>query len=176
MPFTPLGALPGGFNHSVGTKSRGSTITALKIVGTASLPDGNFTGMLWTRATGMQNIGRFPNADYTAAEGINDSNQVVGWGFTSFGQERTSSFYWTVSLGMRLLSTFGGHETFAWGINQQGNIVGHSTLAHNTAVHAVLWTNYTSAPQDLGTLPGGNNSYARGLNNVGQVAGYADVP
>jgi len=28
----------------------------------------------------------------------------------------------------------------------------------------------------LGTLPGGVNSYARGINNLGQVVGYADVP
>ena len=73
-------------------------------------------------------------------------------------------------------STLGGNETFAWGINKQGNIAGHSNLAHNTAVHATLWTSYTSAPLDLGTFPCGNNSYARGLNNVGQVTGYADVP
>jgi hypothetical protein len=31
-------------------------------------------------------------------------------------------------------------------------------------------------PIDLGTLPGGTNSYCRAINNLGQVAGVSHVP
>jgi uncharacterized membrane protein len=112
----------------------------------------------------------------TAAEGINDSNRVVGWGFTNSVETTISAFYWSQSVGRHRLNTFGGDQTFAWGINQQGNLAGHSNLSGDAAVHAALWNTYTSTPTDLGTFPGGVNSYARGLNNLAQVVGYADVP
>jgi hypothetical protein len=157
-PLIPLSHLPGGL-HSVGTaiNNHGS------IVGTASLPDGAFTGMIWNRHIGMQNIGRFSGGAYSAAEGINDSHQVVGWGFTNSIETTSSAFYWSQSVGRHRLSTFGGDQTFAWGINQQGNIAGHSNLSGDAAVRATLWNTYTRTPTDLGTLPGGVNSYARGL-------------
>ena len=169
-PFMPLGHLPGGL-HSVGTAINNNTV----IVGTASLADGSFTGMMWSAGT-MHDIGLLPGGTSTAAEAINDSNQVVGWGFTNSARTKTSAFYFTMSGGHHLLATLGGNQTYAWGISQKGFIAGHSQLTGDTATHAVLWDSYTSTPTDLGTLPGGTNSYARGLNNAIQVVGYADVP
>jgi probable HAF family extracellular repeat protein len=61
----------------------------------------------------------------------------------------------------------------AFGINVSGMIAGYSSTADGT-VHATRWTDHTSAPQDLGSLKVGGNSYARGINNKGQVVGYAD--
>jgi len=168
-PFTPLGHLPGGL-HSVGNAINNHTV----IVGTASLADGSFTTMLWSSGV-MHNIGIFPGGGYTAATAINDSNQVVGWGFTNSSRTKASAFYWT-DPGLHVLTSFGGNQTLAFGISGKGFIVGYSELAGNTAIHAALWDSYTSAPIDLGTLPGGNNSYARGLNNALQVVGFADVP
>jgi probable HAF family extracellular repeat protein len=164
-----LGHLPGGL-HSVGTAINNNTF----IVGTASLADGSFTAMLW-HAGVMHNIGIFSGGTYTAAEAINDSDQVIGWGFTNSSRTKTSAFYWT-NPGFHVLTTLGGDQTYAWGISAKGFIAGHSQLPGDTATHAVLWNSYTSTPTDLGTLPGGVNSYARGLNNALQVVGYADVP
>jgi len=76
---------------------------------------------------------------------------------------------------MVLLQTLGGLQSAAFSINNTGAIAGYSTNSGG-AIHAVLWPDKSSAPQDLGTLPGGTNSYGRFINNVGQVAGYADVP
>jgi probable HAF family extracellular repeat protein len=107
-PLIPLGHLPGGL-HSVGTAINNQG----PIAGRASLPDGAFTSMIWNRHIGMQNIGRFSGGAYTAAEGINDSNQVVGWGFTNSSETTSSAFYWSQSVGRHRLSTFGGDQTFA---------------------------------------------------------------
>ena len=54
-------------------------------------------------------------------------------------------------------------------------IAGWSSNA-SEEIHAVLWSNYTSVPQDLGTLPGGTISYAYGINSSGQVVGFSAVP
>jgi uncharacterized membrane protein len=169
MPLVNLGHLPGAL-HSVGNAINNNAV----VVGTASLPTCcSFTAMIWSLATGMHDIGLLPGSTYTAAEGINDSRQVVGWGYTNTG---SSAFYWSQSTGRLLLPTLGGDQNFAWGISAKGFIAGHSTLPGDTATHATLWNSYTSGPTDLGTLPGGLNSYARGLNNALQVVGYADVP
>jgi len=72
---------------------------------------------------------------------------------------------------MTLLQTLGGTQSAGFGINQSGEFAGYTTNAAE-AFHATTWATNTSAPQDLGTLPGGTNSYARGINNLGQVVGH----
>jgi uncharacterized membrane protein len=169
-PLMNLGHLPGGL-HSVGNALNNHAV----VVGTASLADGNFTGMIWSSGT-MSNIGIFAGGTYTAAEAINDANQVVGWGFLNTGKTKSSAFYYTTGTGRVVLTTLGGDQTYAFGINQKGFIAGYSELPGDTATHAVLWDSYTSTPTDLGTFLGGTNSYGRGLNDNLQVVGYADVP
>jgi len=76
---------------------------------------------------------------------------------------------------MVTMQTLGGTAGFAHDINIGGTIAGWSTIASG-ANHAALWASYTSAPQDLGTLPGGTISYAYGINTAGQIVGLSDVP
>ena len=67
---------------------------------------------------------------------------------------------------MRDLGTLGGRESYAYGINASGQVVGYSSLPDGS-IHAFLWTN--GVMKDLGTL--GGNSYAYGINDVGQIVG-----
>jgi probable HAF family extracellular repeat protein len=59
---------------------------------------------------------------------------------------------------------------FAIGINNQGQVVGHSNLPNNTTFHAFLWTRETGM-RDLGTLPGDVASLATHINDRGEVVG-----
>jgi probable HAF family extracellular repeat protein len=73
------------------------------------------------------------------------------------------------------LGTLGG-GTIALGINDKTQAVGGSVLAGGS-FHAFVFQQ--GALSDLGTLPGGNNSEAFGLNESGQVvgtSGTAGVP
>ena len=67
------------------------------------------------------------------------------------------------------LPSLGGKWSFAYGINNAGQVVGYSFTSDNST-HATLWNG--GAPIDLGTLPGGTSSFAHAINNGGQIVGY----
>jgi probable HAF family extracellular repeat protein len=141
-----------------------------RITGTANVADGTWHAFVWSRSSGMIDIGAVPGGSYTSGRAINSRNQVAGFGGTPY-----SAFYWTQSGGLVTMQGLGGGATLAIDMNEAGSITGYSSIASGPT-HAALWSNHTSAPQDLGTLPGGINSYGYSINNVGQVVGYADVP
>ena len=76
----------------------------------------------------------------------------------------------TTDLVVTDLGTLGGTSSFAWGINDSGQVVGWSYTAENAATHAVLWQNGTMT--DLGAL-GGSWSAAVAINSAGQVVGFS---
>ena len=51
-------------------------------------------------------------------------------------------------------------------------MAGYSTAADGL-LHATVWNGTT--PTELGTLPGGFQSFAVGINDRGQVVGYTDI-
>ena len=66
------------------------------------------------------------------------------------------------------LGTLGGNRSYAYGINDSGQVVGRSYTASGDQ-HAFLWTP-GGGMQDLGTL-GEYYSEAKCINNAGQIAG-----
>jgi probable HAF family extracellular repeat protein len=68
------------------------------------------------------------------------------------------------------LGTLGGDISFAFGINNRGQVVGSSQTASGEE-HAVLWENGTLT--DLGTVGRDPQSVAFGVNELGQVVGYS---
>jgi probable HAF family extracellular repeat protein len=73
------------------------------------------------------------------------------------------------------LGTLDGDESIAIDINDAGLVVGASStspsvrLAGGSGTHAVLWDSRTI--KDLGTIGGGDYSFAYGVNEGGQVVG-----
>lgn len=65
------------------------------------------------------------------------------------------------------LPTLGGAQAAAFGINDNGDVVGWS-LTRDGEQHACLWEN--GAPVDLGTL-GGTQARAWAINNAGTIVG-----
>lgn len=74
------------------------------------------------------------------------------------------------------LGTLGGDESLAWQINDTGVVVGESETVsgEHQARRAFRWQGGTM--EDLGTLPGFAESGARGINNAGQIVGFAANP
>lgn len=70
------------------------------------------------------------------------------------------------------LGTLGGNYSYAYGLNDSGQIVGISFAANEANTRAFVWRN--GAMTDLGTL-GGASSQAYAINNANAIAGVANL-
>jgi probable HAF family extracellular repeat protein len=73
---------------------------------------------------------------------------------------------------MNDLGSLGGTCTLAFGFNNQGQVVGVSSLAGDLKYHAFLWQGALLV--DLGTL-GGDTSAPAFINDTGDIVGVADL-
>lgn len=112
----------------------------------------------------------------SSANGIDGPARVVGIS-TTVGNAAFNAFLWTKQAGMKDLGTLGGTNSFAQGINDNGEIVGQ---ADTTASSHAFMSKGTAGPQDLGTL-GGSLSQANAINfddltqAASQIAGWSLV-
>lgn len=161
-----LGFLPGG------DSSEARDINNLDhITGWANVLGGAQHLFLWKRSEGMTDLGTPEGAFQAFGEAINDQDEIVGEADLGSG----SVFYWSPGTGYKILQTLGAPADYALDISDAGVIVGSCQVPDTSSLHAVLWSNSLSAPQDLGTLPGGTTAFAFGVNNLGQVVGQSDL-
>jgi probable HAF family extracellular repeat protein len=115
----------------------------------------------------------------STATGINDRGQVVGYSSHSLddhGLFVPHAFLWTQETGLKDLGTLGGLSSFAYAINDRGEIVGNAdTDDPNYELHprAFVWDS-AHGMRDLGTLNGGWSS-ATDINENGQIVGSSDA-
>ncbi len=114
----------------------------------------------------MDTLGYLPGGDWSAAYGINNLGEVVGYGTVAPGVFR--AFYWN-GLGLVQLGTLGGSTSYATGVNDFGAIVGGSTTVGGY-MNAFVYQE--GSMTNLGTL-GGKTSYAYGVNDNGYIVGYS---
>ncbi len=132
---TDLGNLGGGYNLATSVNNRGDVAG-----GALSGQDGTIHAFLWTRRTGMRDLGAFPGAFVTTAtccKTINDRDEVVGMAIDGTGL-RALLWHGEVPIDLNTLipSGSGWYLQMACAINNAGEIAGQGII--NGEVHSFL--------------------------------------
>jgi probable HAF family extracellular repeat protein len=168
--MTGLGTLGGG-------SSARSINDAGQVVGSSYIAGGaSHAFITGPNGVGMTDLGTL-GGDSSQAWSINDAGRVVGYSTTAAGS--THAFITGPNgVGMTDLGTLGGGYSIATDINGAGQVVGYSTTAAGKQ-HAFITGPNGAGMTDLGTLDGdrssldGDRSFAYGINDAGQVAGWS---
>jgi probable HAF family extracellular repeat protein len=196
--ITDLGTLPGGGYESVANavNSSGQVVgAALNTVPDAnSMALGNFwffnvaygyqsRAFLWDKQNGMQDLGTLGGTDAEALM-VNDQRQIVGESYinstpstfcaNNFGFALTTGAFIWENGEMTNLGTFGGTCTLATYLNNQGEVVGISTLAGDPFARAFLWEH--GSLHKLPNAFGPDRTSALGINEAGDIVGWATMP
>jgi len=149
-----------------------------EVVGTSALAgDTESHGFYWTEAGGMIDLGD-AGASGSGAQAINDAGEIAG--VVNYGGGVMHVAYWPspndalVDLGT-IGGAFGGSVANAFDINNDGIIVGRSTIDPMNDETRAFRLVPGGEMRDLGTL-GGANSEALGINEDGHIAGMAELP
>jgi probable HAF family extracellular repeat protein len=130
-------------------------------------------GFLWTSSSGMTSLGL-----NSGPAGVNSSGQIAGNAGSPEEASLRNGTAW-LPLGILPGSTYSG----AYGMNDDGQVVGSSQIVNNTEnlPHGFLWTpsspNGTSGSMiDLGEFMSPGDSTAVAINSQGWVTGNSGVP
>lgn len=146
------------------------------VVGTSFSSSARFPhAMLWRPQRGRRYLSPLPGYQFSQPLGVSDAGWIVGaarsGGFRD-GAMVARAFLFDGNT-TRDLGTLGGRFASAHALNNAGQIVGKADRANNGGTHAFLWQ--SGVMTDLGTLPGGTNSFAHAINDAGQVVGFSQT-
>jgi len=160
--FSNLGTLGGVDSYALAINDAGS------IAGSAGVRSGDAHAFLASNGH-LTDLGTLGNSSWSAAYGVNNSNQVTGYSTTPDGAFH--AFRWDESAGMVDIGTLGGNS-YGMAINDLGDVAG-SSASPQGFLHGFVWSG--GMMKDLGTLGGGSSS-AYGINGSGFVVGSSYVP
>jgi probable HAF family extracellular repeat protein len=134
-------------------------------------------GFLWTPKTQkMIDLGALPGGNgFSIADAITSKDVIVGAAGLSNGD--VDAVLWTLNGGKYHIHNEGhfpqATNTSPYFINEQLKVVGVAYFHHAfTKYRGFLWSK-TAGWMNLGTLPGGKNSFADCINNPGTIVGMA---
>lgn len=181
-----LGTLDGGYESIASSVNSRGQVVGLALNGIAD-PD-SLVGLgyqarafLWQNGA-MQDLGTLGGPDAWAFV-INERGQVAGNSYVNtepsarcaqfeIGTLTTGAFLWDKGR-MKDLGNFGGTCTFAFDLNNRGEVVGASSLVGDQVQHPFLWDG--RALIDLHTF-GGDVGTAIAINEIGDAVGWATDP
>jgi probable HAF family extracellular repeat protein len=117
-----------------------------------------------------------PGASSAATVGINNRGDVVGNAIFcdiengNCVNSRTRGFIYSRGT-FNILSTMGGRDSFAQGINESGRVTGYSYTSAVSGEQAFTFKD--GAFTDIGAGSGAGRTFAISINGSGQVVGYA---
>jgi probable HAF family extracellular repeat protein len=119
----------------------------------------------------LVDLGTFGGEDGVVSA-INEAGELVGY----FGTEPHADYadhhgFLQDEKGLTDLGSLGGRMTTPTDLNHSKQVVGYAQTSSGEH-HAFLYL--AGRLTDLGTLPGGTQSYAYAINNVGQAVGTSD--
>ncbi len=165
---TDLGSFGGSKSTAFGINELGH------VVGKADMPNSNQHAFYWNPLANPQlkDLGTL-GGNQASAFGINESGVIAGFAQKPDPTQQEPTLWspptYTPPQG---LGTFGGPKGNAFGVNDNGVAVGQAQFQTIPFItHAFVYQNGTLT--DLGTLQGGTFSSAQGINNAGQIVGFA---
>lgn len=171
-----LGTLGGNNSGAADINNRGDIAGSADIGPNAGLDSRAF---LLRPGVTMQDLGRIevPGAEgASGALGLNEYRQVVGQSIAgpySPPESANHAFLYKCE-EMLDLGTLGGQWSIAEAINERGQIVGQAATPELRENRAFVY--YRGTMKNLGTLPGGEFSWAYDINDHGHIVGYSNAP